>query len=241
MAAEMMYSHRIGRTCDFVDGLLHGQALRLDASEGKEHRVALGTDGCVFLWLGTAAYEQPPFVVFIDPVMDLDPDLVLESSPWDSGGLAGMNVVGVNLPPDEARSFVDRYSLAPPEHRKYLGSVLDRCFDAPGDYLEGRTPIRCYPGTIRGRQTAVHPAAKTFEARVVGGLDLSDRVISIVLDPACLHGQTLRGTGARIAGFRRLCQAADVRVVQVSGVSRDRLREEIVKEANRILSERGVL
>ena len=44
------------------------------------HGRDVGAAGNVFLWLGASAYESPPFVVFVDPLCELDSDVELVAS-----------------------------------------------------------------------------------------------------------------------------------------------------------------
>ena len=240
-ARELVLAHRVGRPRDFVEALLSGEIPKLRAESGKPRRQALGTDGCVFLWVGASAYEQPPFVIF--PVLEIDEEVV--AAPWDTGGLARKGVLGRQMTEKEATDFVTRYSLPAPTYRDYLAEVLHCCFEAPSAYLQQMTsPSRCYPGR-EGRSPkdvgGEAGAPQTFEARVKGHLSLASRVLSIVFDPAALWDVQVLEESRRLTRFREWCRKGDVRLRAPALGRGQTLRDLIVEEAEQLLRQRGAI
>ena len=233
---------RVGRFVDFrvLNDHLDGGAPVLRGSVGIPRRQALGTDGCVFLWLGAAAYEVPAFVLFVDAVCEDDPAVELSAAPWDTGGLVGKGVLGRPVTEGGAKHYVDRYTLPKPHHRTHLACVLDVCFEDPLDYVHGCPPRGCYPGHQDAARRPERPA-QTYEARVAHHLELEGRVISVVFDPACIAGSTPRQTRLRRQGLERWCRSGGVRMVQPSSAMGSTVRGAIVGEVERILEERSVL
>jgi hypothetical protein len=70
---------------------------------------------------------------------------------------------------------------------------------------------------------------------------LAGNMISIVMDPARLGERGEPIDGRRIADFKRLCKDLEIRLVLAEREHRDSLRSLIVREANRILQQRGAL
>jgi hypothetical protein len=240
-ARRLILAHRVGRPVDLVDALLAGAPPVLHAQTGVAYREAIGTDGCVFLWLGVAAYEQPPFVLILDPLVEQPDEVVLEASPWDTGGLRGHRVLQVALTDEEARWYVAHYSVEGPDHRGYLAAVVDACFERPDAHVAGAVPLAGYPGTGGGRRAGLGAAAHTFEVRVLESLSLDGRIVSVVFDPSVLGAQDPLPSGKRTAAFRRWCRDQGIRAVEVSGADRSRLRSRIVGEVRRILGDEGAL
>lgn len=245
LARDLSYTHRAGMCRELVDHLVDGGPRpRLIALRGVEHRQEIGTDGHVFLWLGVAALQAPPFVLFLDPVLDQEEDLRLVAAPWDTGGLRRHGVLGHPVTTELARYYVEQFSLPTPEHREYLAEVLHFAFRDPADYLRGRPPLPCYPGYQGPPREAMAlgdlPSC-TFEARVPDELELSDRILSIVLDLGCLAEDDLRASRLRVQRLTRWCGDHEIRLVEVRTPGSDGLRSALVQEMERILGERGTL
>lgn len=238
LASEMPFSHRVGKPAIFVDRLTQSEPLRLEPKLADLRRDQIGTGGCVFLWLGAAAYESPSFIIFIDPILDEDhPSIV--AAPWDTGGLRTKDSVGGQNSPLQAAALVEQYTLPAPTYRHYLGEVLHTCFADPFDYIRGNWPNPCYPGR-QGRpfQYGTTTAAQTFEARHFGPLPIEGYILSIVLNINALATDDIRRDSTRLKSLRRWCIQNQVYLKESNDTS---LFPDIISEAERLVRERGVL
>ena len=213
------------------------------ADRGDATRAALGTDGCVFLWVGASAFLQPACVLFLDPILDEDVPKTLVA-PWDTKGLLGFKVLGRTVTLEEASRVVDEHSLPPPLYREFLAEVLHLCYEHPSAYLHGEVPNRCYPGRLgisytysdqRGQQDMA--PAHTFEARIPGELPLKDQVIGMVIDPAELWDE--RSISKKLEALRAWCRRKDIlfRDLRPGLV----LRDLVIEVAETLLRDRGAL
>lgn len=241
LAHEMPYSHRVGYPERlFAQGPDLGSQT-LSATTGCPVRSALGTDGCVFLWLGVSAYAQPACVLFLDPALEADPALVL-IAPWDTKGLIGHHIVGQPADPQTARALIDHYSLDPVKARELLADVLGYCYEDPGQYLRGDTPRSCYPGRygrpyLTGAATS-SSAAHTFEARVLDQVPLRSNIIGLVVDPDALWKNARARDNLTL--LRKWCRDNHVHLEEL-GATDASLRDLLVQTGESLLRERGAL
>lgn len=237
LAQEMPFSHRVGFPRVFVDRLSLPEPFRLEPKIRDTRRDQIGTGNCVFLWLGASAIESPPFVIFIDPILDEDRPLM--AAPWDTGGLRTKDSVGQQQSAHHARALVERYTLPAPLYRHYLAEILHMCFEDPFDYIRGHWPSDCYPG--RGSlpfSPGSSPAARTFEARHEGPLVLEGYILSVVFNPSALASEDARIDRSRLITLRRWCRTNNILLKESTDNS---LFPDIIAEAERLINERGVL
>lgn len=222
-AFEMPLTHRCGpkHVIELLEAL--NEATTLVPGEGSANREALGIDGQVHQWLGPCAYPETGLIFIWEATQD---DAIAGgASPWDAGGLLTKGTVGRSLSTEEAVALINTHSVALPAGRAYLGAVLECSFAEPGDYLEGRTPQRWYPGWAPGTVPRdVLPAAHTFEARRPEPVPVFDCLVAAVVDEAAfadaprLLRKLRRMLAAREARFepcrpQERCDAAARRVL----------------------------
>lgn len=239
LAQEMIYSHRVGDPARLFEKGPDLNLATLTATTGCPVRHALGTDGCVFLWLGVSAYTQPACVLFLDPALE-DEQLIL-IAPWDTKGLIGHGIIGRTTNQADARAIIDHYSLEPEQGRELLADVLGLCYEHPTHYLRGDTPKPCYPGRSGAPYptgaSALSPAAHTFEARVLDEVPLMSNIIGLVIDPTALWASPkARGN---LTQLRAWCRGNGVHLEELGAT--ESLRDLIVQTGEFLLRKRGVL
>ncbi|MBI5517328.1 MAG: hypothetical protein HY909_26380 [Deltaproteobacteria bacterium] len=206
IARELPLLHRSGKAADLLTYLARcgpKASAQLTPGDGsasrRELHAALGEAPAVYLWVGHCAYARP------------DPDLVVlwtasaeqhsppgAAAPWDTAGLCSKATLGRNLPNVQRAALeVRRYSLpsvAPPKgsapYRRYLAAVLRCSFQAPYDLVEGRSPVRWYPGWCcappRTGGAPAEPPHHTFEVRRSGHVSMAAGLLGIVAETSLL-------------------------------------------------------
>ena len=121
----------------------------------------LGTDDCVFLFVGPFRYlDTECGFLFKAELADSRHD-VATATPFDSGGLLHHHAPLNDVSPEECFAC---HELPVPQYRTYHALVLDRLFDDPWDYLDGIPSASANP--IRLDRTGADARSWTFELRV---------------------------------------------------------------------------
>lgn len=182
LAAELPLLHR----CNDPDRLLLDSHLM--PGKGSKHREDLGLGGCTFFWVGRCAYDRARLVLIWAPEAEHAPQPGY-GAPWDTGGLLTKGTVGNGLTLERAREIIARYSLPVGDYRDYLSLVLETCFDQPGDYLgDGSRQPRWYPACRPPPIQDADPAARTFEVRRVGNVEVAHELVAVVPDETAFEG-----------------------------------------------------
>ncbi|HCF61736.1 MAG TPA: hypothetical protein DFS52_27535 [Myxococcales bacterium] len=237
-AEKIPLSHRSGRPKELLAEIVAARATL--QPEHDAARKELGTDGCVFLWLGPSRYLAPPLVLFFrDGFDERNADACLVA-PWDTKGLLRHQALGRRLEPPEARAEVARYSLPPFEARQFLSDVLACCYSSAGSsaYVAGDRPLSCFPGRncIPFTSTASYEEtpAYTFEARIHKPLPFAQELDAIVLDPLALWGATM---SKELLTLRRWCRANEVALTELD--NQETMQQVVVRKTNELLMSRG--
>ena len=142
--------------------------------------VALSTTNAVFFYVGSFAYPATTFGFLFSRTLETANRTEGSATPFDSGGLL-RHFSWPRKQTESPRQFFDRHELPIPNHREYLGLVINSLYPKPINYLDpSAVDLKANPIGLEGGDAT---RRRTHEVRIPGQVQLRSAHLRAVFAP----------------------------------------------------------